>query len=267
MKSQIILDGIAKVDENGTVYKKSGDDWIEFKPHDSSRDGKYQMVSFYIGGKQRNMYVHRLVAEAFVPNPENKKQVIHKNGDSKDNRAENLEWATPKENAERAYKNRLISRMYRLEPCNICGQPTQAKDGICTACKMHERSEAKKEVRLAQIEQMMSLIDESVLTPLEREAVELRKQFLSYEEIANISGCSKQCIDLRIKNALKKSAVKTKYTPSRRETLTLERRIEQKRLKLKHMNEDIETLTEEIEKLEKCLLSLKGEQIEEQLSS
>lgn len=63
----------------------------------------YRFVNISINGKSGNHYVHRIVAKAFLPNPNNLPQVNHKNGKKGDNRVENLEWCTQSQNIRHSF--------------------------------------------------------------------------------------------------------------------------------------------------------------------
>jgi len=66
---------------------------------------KYFLVCLSQGRKWKMFRAHRLVAMAFVPNPENKPCINHKNLNKTDNRVENLEWCTQNHNMSHAYRN------------------------------------------------------------------------------------------------------------------------------------------------------------------
>lgn len=60
-------------------------------------------------GTEKRVLVHRLIAQTFIPNPNNKPEVNHIDGDRFNNTVENLEWATPKENVRHAYDTGLAA--------------------------------------------------------------------------------------------------------------------------------------------------------------
>lgn len=64
----------------------------------------YLRVLLYKNGKTKSYYVHVLVAKAFIPNPEGKKQVNHVDGNKENNYADNLAWVTQSENIKHAYE-------------------------------------------------------------------------------------------------------------------------------------------------------------------
>ena len=87
----------------------------------------YMIAHLSKNNKPKNQLVHRLVAEAFIPNPEHKPQVNHINGDKTDNRIENLEWNTISENVLHAW--------HTIKTCKINGVMNKPKKVKCIETK------------------------------------------------------------------------------------------------------------------------------------
>lgn len=82
-------------------------------------NGRYRTVNEVVLKRYRNHYVHRLVAEVFVPNPLNLPEVNHRDGDRGNNAATNLEWTSRAGNAQHAHRTGLIWNAPRAGQCGF----------------------------------------------------------------------------------------------------------------------------------------------------
>lgn len=95
-------------DESGSVV-----DATYGEPMRPSLNSGYPRVKLRLPGGEKHLYVHRAVAEAFIPNPHNKSQVNHKDGNKQNSNVNNLEWCTPLENMHHASVTGLLRRKGR----------------------------------------------------------------------------------------------------------------------------------------------------------
>ena len=106
-------EGYYKVSDKGNVYSverknslgnKCGGIMLKMIYH---KDG-YNMVALYKNGVSKYRLVHRLVAEAFIPNPESLPQINHKDEVKDNNNVDNLEWCTSKHNANHGTRTERV---------------------------------------------------------------------------------------------------------------------------------------------------------------
>lgn len=118
----------------GNVYSENGHQrvkmrtWIDFR-------GNYENVYLSCAGKRKIFLAHRLVAMAFIPNPNNLPEVNHKDKNKKNNVVTNLEWCTRKENLEDSYLTMSPNRNFQKCKLYIDDKCVGEFDGVIRAAR------------------------------------------------------------------------------------------------------------------------------------
>lgn len=115
------------------------------RPAVTRKGNKYYRVALFKNGKRANLSIHRLVAEAFIQNTENKPYINHIDGNPSNNHVTNLEWCTAKENTIHAWNNGLCKNSVRIGKDNPNSRPVDvyrangeyvnSYESISLACK------------------------------------------------------------------------------------------------------------------------------------
>ena len=126
--------GQVRTHKNKTTYTNRHGirHWKQRVLKEKSKANRDVRINLWKNGKSKDFLVHRLVAEAFIPNPKNKPTVNHIDGNPRNNRVDNLAWATFYENNNHAFDNNLISTAYAV---TLINQETSVKKSFRSLSK------------------------------------------------------------------------------------------------------------------------------------
>ena len=180
-----MYEGKIRVYKNGRIFRTNSKGvTVEAPQHAYSRDGRYRSISIMLNGKQKHLYVHRLLAEAFIPNELGKPQVNHIDGDPKNNSIENLEWVTAKENSQHAYN---IGLMPTIEndghPCKLCKKNFVLRADVCNECRVAMKNLKRRLISARAVKDEFADVKLETLPPKEKLIVKMRLRGCTLDEI------------------------------------------------------------------------------------
>lgn len=128
IKDVVGWEGLYQVDKAGNIWSKArnGNGYKTHKMSQSTDSDGYKVFKARNKNRVYTLKVHRAVAKAFLPNPENKPQVNHKDGNKANNNIENLEWCTASENIRHAKALGLQCECPNRVQVAQCDKNTQA---------------------------------------------------------------------------------------------------------------------------------------------
>lgn len=207
----LVQNGLFAVSRDGdSIYRGSRNGYAKATVFRASSKLKYKTVTAMINGAQKHFYVHRLVAEAYIPNPHGYPQVLFRDYDPSNTNTENLMWGTASHNSQRSVNaGRHRTSATHGHPCSSCGEPTLHND-LCGRCRAKEKYRRKSAVVAARkesrIREDLQTIDLDSLNDKDRTIIQMRMGAKTYTEIGNVFGVSKQAIEYKIHNIVLRAA-------------------------------------------------------------
>jgi hypothetical protein len=148
---------------DGTLYPFEAKKRVQHQ----NKNVEYMTVDLWKNNKGKKFYVHRIVATAFIPNPENKPEVNHIDGNRQNNNVNNLEWCTRLENIQHAIKTGLrvyVNRLTRDEFIQCLQDVIEGESYLSLSERVPYKVPylSTKIRQIAQEEKLEHLLDESL---------------------------------------------------------------------------------------------------------
>lgn len=204
MQSKLILDDRFRVFENGDINKIVNGIEQPAKIYYTGKTREYFYIAIWNGKKTVHKYLHRLIAEAFVPNPHGYKHVTFKDNNTKNVDSQNLEWASQKKIRSKAAKLNGINQYSRGRKCSICGKriSNQTILDYCEDCYEKRLQAEKKQEKCVKRAKKLPAAENKELSEQDEEILKMWLAGKKYKEIATAIGFSRSTTYYHVKRIL-----------------------------------------------------------------
>ncbi len=185
MRSAIVADGNFEIFEDGTIFRiqKDGTKKVPRIYYNKAMKKEISIVRYRTEeGKYVDLSVHRLIAEAFLPNPDQKRFLLFKNDNPRDFGVDNLIW----DDGTLIWERKKAEKERNTIKCPNCGEDMDRRVG-CIVCKKKQQEEqrilANKQKRLNRIINELATINIDTLNDEHKKIILMRRAGKTYEQI------------------------------------------------------------------------------------